>query len=273
MTEDSESSGNPFVFLKRFFSFRKSPLKNIDYNKIEDSQKEMIKGILDLSSMNAREIMVPRVDITAISVTEPLNEIADVILEAGHSRIPVYDGRIDNICGILYAKDLLEFIAEPKKKFEIKKILRKPLFIPETMPLNELLIEFKKRHQHLAIVVDEYGGIAGLVTMENVLEEIVGDIIDEFDENEPAELVKINRTTYEIDSRMSLYDLNDTLSLSLPAEEFDTIGGLLLDIFGKIPAKNETIEKDGILYKVKDIKGTRIVRILMTISAKKSKNQ
>jgi magnesium and cobalt transporter len=266
-TETGSSSTSIFSFLK------KKPRKKNDIDlttivngQLEESKKQMIKGIIELSSQCAREIMIPRVDITALSINTTLKEVVAVSSEEGHSRIPVYDETIDHINGILYVKELLEFLNDRRRKFDLKRYLHKPLFIPETMPLDELLVEFKKKRQHLAIVVDEYGGVAGLVTMENILEEIVGDINDEFDDNETQECIKIDKNTYNIDSRMSITDLNENIGISLPDEEFDSIGGLVFDLFGKIPIKDESIEFQNYVFKVSDITGTRINRIILTVN-------
>jgi magnesium and cobalt transporter len=239
------------------------------YENINKSKRDMIKGILELSEHNAREIMIPRVDTVAVQKNISLKELIKIVYDAGHSRIPVFEDTIDNIAGILYVKDLLNFIIEKPKKFVLKKLLHKPLFIPETMPLDELLFEFKKKRQHLAIVVDEYGGVAGMVTMEDILEEIVGEINDEFDEKELPEIVKISKNNYEIDSRMSIDNLNNELNIALPSEEFDTVSGLIFDLFGRIPKKDEVIEYNDMTFKVIDIKGTRLNRIRLSLHVKK----
>ncbi|MFW5808292.1 MAG: hemolysin family protein [Spirochaetota bacterium] len=254
-----------------FFSFlKKKPRKKGDIDllhyvngDIEESKKQMIRGIMELSKLCAREIMIPRVDITALSIDTPLKQVISVTNQEGHSRIPVYDGTIDQIQGILYVKELLAFVLDRRRKFELKRYLHKPLFIPETMPLDELLVEFKKKRQHLAIVVDEYGGVAGLVTMENILEEIVGDIHDEFDEHEKPECIPLNGHTYDVDSRMSITDLNEQIGTDLPDDEFDSVGGFVFDLFGKIPVKNEIIEYRNYAFKIKEIEGTRINRIIL----------
>ncbi|MBN1499073.1 MAG: HlyC/CorC family transporter [Spirochaetes bacterium] len=242
--------------------------KTLSSKSLKPSEQEMIRGVLKLSDLNAREIMIPRVDAVAIPIKTTLKEIVNVVYEAGHSRIPVFEDTIDNISGILYVKDLLEFITDKRKKFDLKKLLHKPLFIPETMPLNELLLEFQRKRQHLAIVIDEYGGIAGIITMEDILEEIVGDINDEFDENELPEIIQINKNSYDIDSRMTIDDLNMKLELDLPSDEFDTLGGFALDVFGKIPVKDDTVKYKDISLKIKEIDGTRINRIILTVPGK-----
>ncbi len=238
---------------------------SLDIDTLQVSQKEMIRGVVQLSEKIAREIMIPRVDIVAIESNCQLKDIISLVFDAGHSRIPVFENTIDNITGILYVKDLLIFLVEKKRKFIIKKLLHKPYFVPETMPLDELLLEFKLRKLHLAIVVDEYGGVAGIITMEDVLEEIVGDINDEFDEDELPEIQKINEGEYEVDSRMTITDFNNETGSSLPTNEFDTIGGMVFDLFGKIPLKNEKVSYGDHSFKIKDIKGTRINRIIVTI--------
>lgn len=233
---------------------------------LEISRKEMIKGILELSTKNAREIMIPRVDVLAVSIDTSLKSLIKIVDNAGHSRIPVYETTIDNIVGILYVKDMLKYIVEKPRKFELKKIIHKPYFVPETMTLNDLLVEFKRRKLHMAFVVDEYGGFGGIVTLEDILEEIVGEIKDEFDDDELPEIKKIGKNVYEIDSRMSLSNFNEETGINLPRDEFDTIGGFVFDQFGKIPKKNETIKYENISFKIKEIKGTRIMRIIVSIS-------
>jgi len=247
----------PFRRINRHSSHNNIEDFSLDIDSLEVSQKEMIRGVVQLSEKIAREIMIPRVDIVAIE--------SKLIFDAGHSRIPVFENTIDNITGILYVKDLLIFLVEKKRKFIIKKLLHKPYFVPETMPLDELLLEFKLRKLHLAIVVDEYGGVAGIITMEDVLEEIVGDINDEFDEDELPEIQKINEGEYEVDSRMTITDFNNETGSILPTNEFDTIGGMVYDLFGKIPLKNEKISYGDLSFKIEDIKGTRINRILVNI--------
>lgn len=269
----SKSADAPFFSFFRRKKTDKSQNKEIlNYlsGDIEESKLKMIRGIMDLSELYAREIMIPRVDIVAISKDTTIKGAVTIASDAGHSRIPVYDKTIDQIVGILYVKDLLNFIiADKRKKFDLSKIVHKPLFIPETMPLDELLVDFKKKRQHLAIVVDEYGGIGGIVTMEDILEQIVGDINDEFDEQELPEIIKTAEFTYDVDSRMSINDLEKELGIKLPADEFDTIGGLVYDLFGRIPSKNDMTSYNNITFTIKGINGTKIDRILVALEAKK----
>jgi len=245
---------------------------NVSMDKPIIQKQEMIQGILSLSQKFVREIMIPRVDINAIEDTVNLKELVKLIIDEGHSRIPVYSQTIDNIIGIVNVKDLMPFIIDRRMKFNIKKLLHKPYFVPETMPLDELLLQFQKQNLHLAIVVDEYGGVAGIVTMEDILEEIVGEIRDEFDEEEIPEIQTISQNCWEVDSRLSLSDFNNYANCSLPEEEFDTIGGFVFNLFGKIPKKDEEIKYNYITFKIKEIKGTRIGRIIVTISPEKNVN-
>ena len=245
---------------------------NLSMDKPIIQKQEMIQGILSLSQKFVREIMIPRVDINAIEDTVNLKELVKLIIDEGHSRIPVYSQTIDNIIGIVNVKDLMPFIIDRRMKFNIKKLLHKPYFVPETMPLDELLLQFQKQNLHLAIVVDEYGGVAGIVTMEDILEEIVGEIRDEFDEEEIPEIQTISQNCWEVDSRLSLSDFNNYANCSLPEEEFDTIGGFVFNLFGKIPKKDEQVTYNSITFKIKEIKGTRIGRIIVTLSPEKNVN-
>jgi CBS domain containing-hemolysin-like protein len=209
--------------------------------------------------------MIPRVDIVAADIEIDLKSLVRLVHDAGHSRLPVYEETIDNIVGILYAKDLLKLLLERPKKFQLKKFLHAPYFVPETMALDELLLQFKSRKFHQAIVVDEYGGVDGIITMEDILEEIVGDINDEFDSDTLPEIEKIKERVYDVDSRMTLVDFNRELGLDLPLDDFDTIGGYVFDLFGKVPEKNEEISENGIAFRIKAIKGTIINRITITL--------
>ncbi len=273
MTSDSSDPGSSNL-VQRFKSlFSTSKTKNgekkynsRDYEKLDLPRQDMIRGIFELSDQNAREIMIPRVDIIALDSEIELQPLVKRVYEAGHSRLPVFEETIDNIVGVLYAKDLLKILIDKPargKKFNIKKLLHDPYFVPETMPLDELLFEFKKRKLHIAIVVDEYGGVAGVVTMEDILEEIVGEIEDEFDSDSLPEIQRVNQNTFEVDPRLPLSDFNEAFNIELPSDDFDTIGGYVFDIFGKVPEKDEEVIQKGLAYKIKDIQGTVINRIVV----------
>lgn len=261
--------------MKKFIDIIKKPFKNTDentfdaeaYEQLDTPQKDMIDGVVKLSDLNTKDIMIPRVDLVAIDSNIDLKSLVKVILDAGHSRVPVYDETIDNIIGILYVKDLIKLIliSEKSRKFNIKKLIHEPFFVSETMPLDELLLEFKLKKLHLAIVVDEYGGLGGIVTLEDILEVIVGDINDEYDVEELPEFEKTGPNSYDADSRMLISDFNDKLNLNIPTEDFDTIGGFVFDLFGRVPEKGETKKYENISFKIKDISGIKIIRITATM--------
>ncbi|HQO41020.1 MAG TPA: hemolysin family protein [Spirochaetota bacterium] len=255
--------------IKKTFTGSSSDFDADVYEQLDPRRKEMIDGVITLSELNAKDIMIPRVDMVAVDAGTELKALVKIIIEAGHSRLPVYDETVDNITGILYVKDLIKLLSEKPKKFSLKKLLHEPFFVPETMPLDELLVEFKGRQLHLAVVVDEYGGVGGIVTMEDILEVIVGDINDEYDTEELPEIEKKGTSTWEADSRMLIADFNDELGLNIPTEDFDTIGGFVFDLFGRVSEKDETVKYGNISFKIKEIEGTKIIRITVTISRQK----
>lgn len=229
---------------------------------IEKEEKEMIKGVFEVGDMVAKEVMIPRVDMVCIEVNSSIDEALKLIRETGFSRIPVYEENRDNIVGILYAKDLIRRI-DKKVKFKIRDIMRPPFFIPETKSLRELLREMQKRKLHMAIVVDEYGGTAGLVTLEDIIEEIVGEIMDEIDEEEKI-IKKVAENEWLVNARARIEEVNEALGLEIPEEEFETIGGLVFNKLGKIPRVGDHIEINGtkiIVEKMRD-KRIRKVRII-----------
>ncbi|MCP4135945.1 MAG: HlyC/CorC family transporter [bacterium] len=265
--DEYSSSGLKKIFSWPFKKKGNNKYNSRAYDNLDTPRQDMIKGVFELSAKNARDIMIPRVDIIAVDSNIDLKSLVKIVTDAGHSRLPVYEEIIDNIIGILYAKDLLNLLIEKSsKKFQLKKILHDPYFVPETMPLDELLLEFKHRRLHIAVVMDEYGGVDGVITLEDILEEIVGEITDEFDDEKLPEIQQISGNTYEVDSRLTISDFNNKTNLNLPLEDFDTIGGFVFDLFGKIPKKNEEITHKNIIFKIKDIKGTKINRILVSIS-------
>ncbi|MCU0821080.1 MAG: hemolysin family protein [Spirochaetes bacterium] len=258
------------IFKKKAVHGRDDFFKGIIIENLEPAKQKMIKGVIELSERNAREIMIPRVDVLALPDNIKLKDMIERVHESGFSRIPVYKESIDNIIGILYNKDLLKYVIEKPKKFQLEKILHKPFFVPETMALDDLLLQFQKRRLHLALVVDEYGGMSGVITLEDIIEEIVGDIEDEFDDDVP-EMQKIRENIYRVDSRMTISDFNEETGLALPTDDFDTIGGLVLDLFGRVPQKNEAIGHEGMLFRVNSVKGTRIRQVTIRIPREKIK--
>ncbi len=207
--------------------------------------------------------MVPRIDSVTVSVDANLNDVVDRINENGHSRIPVWDRTLDNIIGILYAKDLLKFY-NVKSPPTIKDLLRDAYFIPESKRIITLLAEFKKKHVHLACVVDEYGGFSGIVTMEDILEEIVGDIQDEYDKEE-EDIIEVDENIYIVDARLSIIDFNEKFGFDIPNDEFDTLGGFLFELFGKVPSIKEKITyNNDVEFEVVNISGNKIKNVKVT---------
>ncbi|RMF05463.1 MAG: HlyC/CorC family transporter [Chloroflexi bacterium] len=221
---------------------------------LKEEEKEMIYSIFDLDDTYAREVMVPRIDMAAVECNESAREAMQKIVDAGYSRVPVYDDSIDNIIGILYIKDLLrywlEHNAEPPS---IKSLVRPVYYVPESKPVSDLLRELQRKRVHIAIVVDEYGGTAGLVTIEDILEEIVGEIQDEHDAEE-FYMQRLSEHVYIFSARMDLDDINDEMDLHLPTDESDTLGGLVYNALGRIPKAGDII--DGASFGVPDVRLT-----------------
>jgi CBS domain containing-hemolysin-like protein len=230
---------------------------------IDEEEKEMIAGIFELGETLAREVMVPRIDMVAVEADTPLLEALEVIIRHGHSRIPVYEGTIDHIIGILYAKDLLEYLRDGRTDVPLREIVREAYFIPESKHIDELLQEMQGKKVHIAIVVDEYGGTAGLVTIEDLLEEIVGEIQDEYDREEVF-MERISEDEAIFNARMDLDDVNRIMSIELPTEQGDTLGGLIYSELGKIPEPGDRITVNGVTIEVLSVIGRRIGKVKVT---------
>jgi len=241
--------------------------KDLIDEKIEENlneeKRDMIQGIVDLSDTSVKEVMIPRIDVDFLSVDMTPQDMLQRVSSSGHSRFPVYRESIDNVVGILYVKDLLKHVAK-LDSVALEQIIRKPYFVPESKRIDALLREFKRRHVHIAIAIDEYGGVSGIVCMEDIIEEIVGDIQDEFD-NEREDVLSIGDGVWLCDARVNLEDLCDILGIALPSEEFDTLGGFVFDLFGKIPVKYEKASWNDADFIVQDMDGHRIntVKIVM----------
>lgn len=227
---------------------------------IEEEEKEMIASIVEFSTTRVREVMVPRVDIVAVDIETPLKEAARVMLEAGHSRVPVYRDNIDHIVGVLYAKDLLRCFVEGKVEADISKLVRPAYLVPETKNVDELLQELQQHKVHMAIVVDEYGGTAGLVTIEDLLEEIVGEIQDEFDAEGPT-IEEINESEFIFSARVSLDEVSKRLRVEFPSEGGDTLSGFIYSQLGKVPAPGDSVSFGDVTLEVLSVDGQRIGRV------------
>lgn len=232
---------------------------------LDPQVQEMIDGVVKLTSITVKEIMVPRPDVVFVSLDATPEELLSIITESGHSRLPVYNKNVDEIMGVLYAKDLLVQVVGNGKSVNVEKAMRKPYFVPESKRVDELLHEFQRQRVHLAIVVDEYGGTSGIACLEDVLEEIVGDIQDEFD-NESEEVLKAGAGVFLCDARVRLDELSSHgLEVDLPAEEFDTLGGFVFDLFGKIPVIYETQHYSGADFVIQGMEGHRITRVKIVL--------
>ncbi|HWR82055.1 MAG TPA: hemolysin family protein [Candidatus Deferrimicrobium sp.] len=227
---------------------------------VEPQEKEMIGQIFRLDQTVVREIMVPRIDITGIEKSMSFSEIRKLVVADGHSRYPVYDGTIDKIIGMLYVKDLFGKMPEPGETFVFTKYLRQPYLVPETKVIGELLREFKTLRLHIAIVVDEYGGVAGLVTLEDILEEIFGEIQDEHDWEE-AEVTKMPDGRYRVSAGLLVEKLQSHLDTDYAQEEYDTVGGLIYDLVGSVPAEGQKITWHDVEFEVDQIEGQRIMYV------------
>jgi putative hemolysin len=236
-----------------------------DEGVIEEEEKKMIRNIFEFGDTMVKEVMVPRVDMACISSNTKLDSILNLINKIGHSRTPVYKETIDNIIGILYAKDLLvayEQWYKSKEKFDLKKIIRRAYFVPENKKIDDLLDIFQRDKIQIAIAIDEYGGTAGLVTMEDVVEEIVGEIIDEYDKETKLYEI-IDNNTVIADGIISIDKINELLNIEIPENDFETLGGFIYDLMGRVPNKNETIEYKNIQITIEQVVKNRIIRVIV----------
>jgi CBS domain containing-hemolysin-like protein len=229
---------------------------------LDEEEQEMIENVLELRSSTADEIMTPRTDIVAAEVNSDLQQVLQIITSGGHTRIPVYEENIDNIVGLIYAKDLLAEIGKDPVDFNLREKMRKVYFVPETKPLRVLLHEFQNQKLHISIVLDEYGGTAGIVTLEDILEELVGEITDEYEETPAEPVKKIDENTIEADARTYIDDLNDEFELDLPEDEdYETIGGFVFSRLGYIPKANESFDYENLKFTIASAEARKIKRI------------
>jgi CBS domain containing-hemolysin-like protein len=230
--------------------------------EIKEEEKEFIYNIFEFNDTHASEIITPRTDMFVIDANEPLQ--LETVVKSGFTRIPVIEGDIDHVIGIVNVKDLFMHQVVTGPDLDIKKIMSNPYFIPENIMLDKLLHQFKKRKQHLAIVVDEHGGVSGLITLEDLIEEIVGEISDETDKDQPPYIVKLNDTEWLVLGKTEIDDVNDTIRMNIPdTSEYDTFSGYILDIIGKIPVEDEKITLDGFDVIVKEMDGNRINKYIV----------
>jgi putative hemolysin len=230
---------------------------------LDAGQRDLIHRVFELADTPVSDIMTPRVDMISLPVTTALDDLRRQIIEQGYSRIPVYGTGPDDIIGILYARDLLGLMAEGRTPASLEPLLRKPYFVPEERSADQVLRDFQKRNMHVAIVVDEYGGISGLVTMEDILEELFGDIYDERDTRERP-FHRVDDRTLMVSGAMSIDEFNRLIGTSIPSEDYGTVGGLVFHLFGRLPSRGDRISLDGLSFLVRKVKGTRILSVRVT---------
>ena len=229
---------------------------------VDQEEQDMIENVLELSDTAADEIMTPRTDIVAVDLNSDLRTILETINNAGHTRVPVYRENIDNIIGFVYAKDLLSEVGKTGTDFKLRDKIRAAYFVPETKPLRTLLREFQTQKLHIAVVLDEYGGTAGIVTLEDILEELVGEIADEYEQSPPVHIRKIDKDTVELDARTYIDDANDQFELGLPEDEdYDTIGGFVFSHLGYIPKTGKNFDYNNLKFTIISAEARRIKRI------------
>jgi len=229
---------------------------------LEEDEKEMIQGIFEISETTVREIMVPRVDVVCLPITSTVRDVIKLVKEKGHSRIPIYNENLDNIAGLIHVKDLLPYLENGDREVEIANILRKAYFVPEGKKIDDLLRQFQKDKSHLAIVVDEYGGTAGLVTLEDVLEEIVGEIQDEYDKEVPL-YQWVDENILVADARINIGELNEVLGDEILPEtdDYETLGGFIFSQTGDLPRPKETLNYGNLHFTIEELSGKRIGKI------------
>lgn len=233
---------------------------------IEEDEKEMIHSIVTLGETSAKEVMTPRTSMLAFEGTKTIDEVWDEIIDNGFSRIPIYEDTIDNIVGILYVKDLMEHIKKEELNLPIKQFIRSAYFVPETKSIIEILKEFRGLKVHIAMVLDEYGGVVGLVTIEDLIEEIVGEIRDEYDDEEESFYKKISDNEYEVDAITDIETINKDLDLDLPiSEDYESLGGLIVTTTGKICEVGDEVQVDNIYFKVLEVDKMRVSKVFLRI--------
>ncbi|PJG84498.1 CNNM family magnesium/cobalt transport protein CorC [Conservatibacter flavescens] len=232
---------------------------------IDQNTREMIEGVMEISELRVRDIMIPRSQIVFIQLGQDLDSCLDVIIESAHSRFPVVSNERDNIEGLLLAKDLLGFLRANAEEFQLQELLRPAVIVPESKRVDRMLKEFRSERFHMAIVVDEFGAVSGLVTIEDILEQIVGDIEDEFDEEDIADIRQLSRHSYAVRALTDIEDFNAQFNTQFEDEEADTIGGLVMQAFGYLPNRGEEITLENIHFKVTSADSRRIIQLRVTV--------
>jgi len=256
MTRVSDEAEEELVAAEEF----KAVAQEEDTPRLQDEKREILHSIFEFGGTTTREIMVPRIDMVMADADTPRRDALLLIAEHGHSRIPVYEGSVDRILGAIHVKELVRDGQVVGDGTPIREFVRPVMFVPETKKIDELLHEFQERRTHLAIVVDEYGGTSGMVTLEDVLEEIVGEIEDEYDKSEPL-FEPLADGSYRVAGKIDIDDLNEEINVQLPTENSDTLGGFLFELVGRVPTQGETVEYQGLRFVIDRVHRQRIVRV------------
>ncbi len=232
---------------------------------IDHDTRDMLEGVMEISEMRVRDIMIPRSQMTTIERSQKLEDLVDLIVDAQHSRYPVISDDKDHVEGILLAKDLLRYLLPDSDAFDIDKVLRPAVVVPESKRVDRLLKEFREERYHMAIVVDEFGGVSGVITIEDILEQIVGEIEDEFDDDEEQDIRQLSKHTYSVKALTTIEDFNELFHTNFSDEEVDTIGGLVMTSFGHLPSRGEVVELDGYAFKVTAADNRRVIQLQITV--------
>jgi CBS domain containing-hemolysin-like protein len=230
-----------------------------DQQMADAEERELILSVLEFTDTIVREVMVPRTDMVTISGSASTDDAVDLVLSSGRSRIPVTGDGVDHVLGVLFSRDLLELFDRELPPRKTAEVCRDPYFVPETKPISELLREMQANQQHMAIVIDEFGGTAGIVTIEDLIEEIVGEIVDEFDDEEPM-VVEIDGE-FLVDARLGVDDLAALVGTDLPSDEWDTVGGLVLELAGRVPEEGERFDHDDLTFTTTEVQGRRVAKV------------
>lgn len=281
MADDSQNTGletvNKKSFLQSLFGrFFQGELKNREelVEVIRDSEqnelidqdtREMIEGVMEIAELRVRDIMIPRSQIVFIETDQDLDSCLETIIESAHSRFPVITDEKDNIAGILHAKELLKFLRSNAEEFDLLSLLRPVVIVPESKRVDRMLKDFRSERFHMAIVVDEFGAVSGLVTIEDILEQIVGDIEDEFDEEDIADIRQLSRHTYAVRALTDIEDFNQQFHTHFADEEVDTVGGVVMQAFGHLPKRGEEITLENLHFKVTSADSRRIIQLRVTV--------
>jgi CBS domain containing-hemolysin-like protein len=233
--------------------------EDVDDDPSDADERELIMSVLEFTDTIVREVMVPRTDMVTIEGSASTDSAVDLVLESGRSRIPVTGESVDHVIGVIYGRDLLELFDQEASARSVRKIMHDAYFVPETKPIPELLREMQANQQHMAIVIDEFGGTAGLVTIEDLIEELVGEIVDEYDDEDPM-IVEVDGA-WLVDARLDVDDLAEVVGVDLPSDEWDTVGGLVLELAGRVPEQGEAFDHDGLVFTAYSVQGRRVAKV------------